>query len=267
MATTEQYSGGYSSLIVEQFKQRTLARQGAFVVPYLTPGLTVLDCGCGPGSMTLDLADLVHPGQVYALDSSPIQIAQARLLQQQRATANVRFLTASAYALPYADHQFDVVFAHALLYHLRTPAQALAEFRRVLKPGGIVAVRDACHTGDLMMPESPELTATWETIARVVSHHGGNINFGAQHAQILLDHGFHDIRISCSYDMFVSVAEKTDICRYWQTFLATDHRQLILEQQWLTEAELARQCAALAAWCAHPASFFARARGEAVART
>ena len=265
MSTTEQYSGGYSSLVVDQFKQRTLARQGAFVLPHFRAGLTVLDCGCGPGSMTLDVADLVHPGQVFALDSSPIQIEQALLLQKQRATANVSFVTGSAYALPYADEQFDVVFAHALLYHLRNPAQALAEFRRVLKRGGIVAIRDACHTGDMMMPESPELTATWETIGKVFAHHGGNINFGGQHKQMLLDQGFRDITISCSYDMFASVVEKNDICRYWQTYLATDHRPLILEQHWLTEAELERQCASLAAWCANPASFFARARCEAIA--
>lgn len=265
MATIEQYSGGYSSLIVDQFKQRTLARQGAFLLPHLRPGLTVLDCGCGPGSMTLDVADLVYPGQVFALDSSPMQIEQALLLQQQRATANVSFRTGSAYALPYADDQFDVVFAHALLYHLRNPAEALSEFRRVLKQGGIVALRDACHTGDMMIPESPELAATWETIERVFAYSGGNINFGSQHTQILLDHGFRDITISCSYDMFASVTEKKDICRYWQTFLANDHRQLILEQQWLTEGELARQCRSLAAWCERPASFFARARCEAIA--
>ena len=266
MVTPAEYSGGYSSLIIEQFKQRTLATQGAFVLPHLRPGLAVLDCGCGPGSITLDIADLVQPGQVFALDHSTLQINQARLLQRQRATANVTFITGSAYALPYLDGQFDVVFAHALLYHLRNPARAVAEFRRVLKPDGFVAVRDACHTGDMMIPASPELAATWDTISKVFAHHGGNIDFGAQHTSLLRDHGFRDITVSCSYDMFASAPEKDGIRHYWQTFLAADHRDLILAQQWLTEAELARQCAALDAWCAHPAGFFARARCEAIAR-
>jgi ubiquinone/menaquinone biosynthesis C-methylase UbiE len=100
MVTPAEYSGGYSSLIIEQFKQRTLATQGAFVLPHLGPGLAVLDCGCGPGSITLDIADLVQPGQVFALDHSTLQINQARLLQRQRATANVTFITGSAYAMP-----------------------------------------------------------------------------------------------------------------------------------------------------------------------
>lgn len=265
MTTTEQYSGGYSPLIIDQFKQRTFARQGAFLLPYLTSGLTVLDCGCGPGSMTLDIAELVSPGQVFGIDSSPIQIEQALLLQQQRGISNVSFTTGSAYQLPYPDEKFDVVFAHAVLYHLQQPEQALAEFRRVLKPNGLVALRDACHSGDMMIPESSDLTAVWNTIDKVFTHQGGNIYFGSRHKQLLLELGFRDITISCSYDTFASDAEKDSIRSYWQQFLAVDHRQLILKQQWLTETALTQQCAALNDWCANPASFFARARCEAIA--
>lgn len=265
MGNTENYCGGFSSLIVEQFKQRTLAKQGAFLIPHLRPGITLLDCGCGPGSMTLEIAELVYPGQVFGLDNSPIQIEQALLLQQQRSTTNVHFGTGSAYQLPYPDDHFDVVLAHALLYHLRDPGQALTEFRRVLKHGGIVAIRDACHIGDMMIPESPRLTSTWGTIEKVFAHNGGNINFGSRHKQILLDIGFRDITISSSYDMFSSVQERQDIVRYWTTFLSIDHRQLILDQCWLTESELVWQCDALASWSKDPASFFARARCEAIA--
>lgn len=266
MTTTEQYSGGYSPLIIDQFKQRTFVKQGAFLLPYLTAGLTVLDCGCGPGSMTLDIADLVGPGFVVGIDNSPIQIEQALLLQKQRAVTNVSFTTGSAYQLPYPDEQFDVVFAHAVLYHLQQPEQALAEFRRVLKPGGLVALRDACHSGDMMMPMSTDLAAAWNTIDKVFSHQGGNIYFGSQHKQLLLEQGFQHITVSCSYDTFASEAEKDSIRSYWSQFLNVDHRQLILEQQWLTVTELAQQSAALDQWCANPASFFARARCEAIAR-
>lgn len=266
MTTIEQYSGGYSPLIIEQFKQRTFARQGAFLLPYLSSGLTVLDCGCGPGSMTLDIAELVGSGFVFGIDSSPIQIEQALLLQQQREIHNASFTTGSAYQLPYFDEQFDIVFAHAVLYHLNHPEQALAEFRRVLKPNGLVAVRDVCHSGDMMMPESSGLVAAWDTIDKVFAYQGGNIYFGALHKQLLLEQGFQDITVSCSYDNFASDAEKDSIRSYWQQFLNIDHCQLILDQQWLTESELAAQCAALNEWCANPASFFARARCEAIAR-
>jgi len=262
---TEQYSGGYSAQIIDQFKQRTFAIQGAFLEPYLNTGLTVLDCGCGPGSMTLDIAELVNPGQVFGIDSSPIQIEQALLSQKERAINNASFTYGSAYSLPYADEQFDVVFAHAVLYHLQKPEQALAEFFRVLKPRGLVALRDACHSGDMMMPQNINLTAVWNTIEKVFSYQGGNIYFGSQHKQLLLNQGFQNIKVSCSYDTFASDVEKESIRSYWCQFLNTDHRQLILDQQWLTSIEIDQQCKTLNEWCTNPASFFARARCEAIA--
>ncbi|SJM93325.1 class I SAM-dependent methyltransferase [Crenothrix polyspora] len=266
MTLAEHYSGGYSPLIIDQFKQRSFARHGVFVQPYLTAGLSVLDCGCGPGSITLDIAELVNPGVVHGIDFSALQIEQALLLQKQRAITNARFTTGSAYQLPYDDAQFDVVFAHAVLYHLQQPQQALAEFRRVLKPGGVVALRDACHTGDIMQPWDVNLAVVWQTIAQVFSYQGGNIYFGSQHKQLLLEQGFQAIVLSCSYDMFATDAEKHSIRDYWHQFLDVDHRSLIVEQQWLTALELTQQCAALDQWLANPASFFARARCEAIAR-
>ena len=262
---SEQYSGGYSAQIIDQFKQRTFDKQGAFLQPYLHADLTVLDCGCGPGSMTLDIAELVKPGQVFGIDSSPIQIEQALLSQKERAINNASFTYGSAYSLPYADEQFDVVFAHAVLYHLQKPEQALAEFFRVLKPRGLVALRDACHSGDMMMPQNINLTAVWNTIEKVFSYQGGNIYFGSQHKQLLLNQGFQNIKVSCSYDTFASDVEKESIRSYWCQFLNTDHRQLILDQQWLTSIEIDQQCKTLNEWCTNPASFFARARCEAIA--
>lgn len=262
----EQYSGGYSPLIIDQFKQRSFARQGAFLRPYLKPGSTVLDCGCGPGSMSLDIAELVQPGRVYGLDSSDIQIGQAIALQEQRGVENAEFRTGSAYRLPYPDGQFDVVFAHAVLYHLGDPEKALAEFHRVLKPGGLVALRDACHAGDMMMPWSDGLAAVWAVIGKVFAYQGGDIDFGAEHKRVLLNRGFREIQLSFSYDTFASEEEKDGIRAYWCRFLAEDHRELIMQQGWSTAAELADLEAALNRWRADPASFFARARCEAVAR-
>jgi ubiquinone/menaquinone biosynthesis C-methylase UbiE len=266
VSDTEQYSGGYSPLIIDQFKQRSFAKQGAFLLPHLRSGLDVLDCGCGPGSMTLDIAELVAPGLVHGMDSSPIQIEQALRLQQERGQKNVRFTTGSAYRLPYDDGQFDVIFAHALLYHLQHPEQAVAEFHRVLKPGGIVGLRDACHTGDLMVPWNEGLAAVWRLIGHVFTHQGGNINFGSQHKRLLLAHAFQGIDISCTYDTFASDAEKQSIRDYWVQFLRVDHAQLIVEQGWGSVKDLEDLCAALAAWGADPASFFARTRCEAIAR-
>jgi ubiquinone/menaquinone biosynthesis C-methylase UbiE len=109
---------------------------------HLRPGMRVLDCGCGPGSITAGLAEAVAPGGVVGIDIEDLQVERARSLATTRGTQNVRFETGDICALAFADGSFDAVFEHALLIHLREPVAALQEMRRVLAPGGIVGVSD-----------------------------------------------------------------------------------------------------------------------------
>ena len=69
--------------------------------------MRLLDVGCGPGSITLGLAEAVAPGEVVGVDLQPAQVEQARALAAERGVANVRFEVASAYALPFPDAAFD----------------------------------------------------------------------------------------------------------------------------------------------------------------
>ncbi len=73
------------------FAARTASKEAAFFLPYLHPGMQVLDVGCGPGSITLGLAEVVAPGEVVGIDLQPAQIEQARASVAKRAVANVRF--------------------------------------------------------------------------------------------------------------------------------------------------------------------------------
>jgi ubiquinone/menaquinone biosynthesis C-methylase UbiE len=74
------------------------------------------------------------------IDIEDSQFAGARE-QAERESLNVTFRKASVYELPFEAGTFDAVFSQALLEHLRDPGTALAEFRRVLKPGGLIGVR------------------------------------------------------------------------------------------------------------------------------
>ena len=109
------------------FAERTASREAAFFLPYLRPGMQMIDVGCGPGSITVGLAEAVAPGNVVGIDFQPTQIEQARDLAAKRAVANVRFEVADAYRVPFPDHSFDAAFAHAVLTHLREPVRALVE--------------------------------------------------------------------------------------------------------------------------------------------
>src|SRR5262249_44921155 len=123
------------------FGERVAAREAAFFLPHLRPGMALLDCGCGPGSITVGLAEAVAPGRVVGVDREPKALAVARAQAAGRGVTNVRFEEGDVHALPFADATFDAAFAHALLEHVRDPAAALAELYRVVKPGGVVGVR------------------------------------------------------------------------------------------------------------------------------
>src|SRR5207244_1539895 len=118
---------------------RTAAAFG-FLQPHLRPGMRLIDCGCGPGSITVDLAQQLAPGDLVGIDVRPEAIEEARALAKQRGIENVTFDVGSVYELPYPDASFDAATACAVIQHLERPVDALREIRRVLRPGGMVGV-------------------------------------------------------------------------------------------------------------------------------
>jgi ubiquinone/menaquinone biosynthesis C-methylase UbiE len=127
------------------FARRT-GQVAAFLAPHLRAGMRLLDCGCGPGSITVDLAQAVAPGEAIGIDLREDALAHGRALARERRIANVTFQAASVYQLPYPDGSFDAAFACAVLQHLAAPRAALKEMRRVLKPGGVIGIADGSST-------------------------------------------------------------------------------------------------------------------------
>jgi ubiquinone/menaquinone biosynthesis C-methylase UbiE len=136
---------------------RTAASMAEFFLAHLRPGMRVLDCGCGPGSITVGLAEHVAPGEVIGIDIDPTHIALAQTRAADAGLSNVRFETADMYTLPFANAAFDAVFCHAVLAHLRHPSQALSEIRRVLQPEGVVGTRGSISRGCSL----PLTTPSW----------------------------------------------------------------------------------------------------------
>ena len=110
-------------------------------MPYLKPGMSLLDCGCGPGTITLGFAEVVSPGRVIGMDVEESQVEIARSNAETVGLSNATFETANIYELPFDDNSFDAAFCHGVLDHLTDPLKALLEMRRVLKPGGVIGVR------------------------------------------------------------------------------------------------------------------------------
>src|ERR1700722_8777283 len=133
------YTHGHHESVLRSHTSRTAENSAGYLLPRLHPGLSLLDVGCGPGTITLDLGRIVAPGRVIGLDASDEVVTQARALGAESDAPNARFEVGDLFALKYDDATFDVVHAHQVLQHLVDPVAALAELRRVLRPGGVLA--------------------------------------------------------------------------------------------------------------------------------
>ncbi|KAL0487018.1 methyltransferaseS [Acrasis kona] len=104
--------------------------------------MTILDVGCGPGTITIDLAELVPHGHVIGIDTSEETLQLARNAAVERGVKNVEFVLGDGNSLNYSNGSFDVVHAHQVLQHVNNPVRLLSEMKRVTRKGGVVAVRE-----------------------------------------------------------------------------------------------------------------------------
>lgn len=170
---TAVYTHGHHESVLRSHRWRTAANSAAYLLDELRPGQAALDVGCGPGTITADLAALVAPGRVTAVDTTQDILGQAAAVAAERGLENVEFTVADVHALDFPDDSFDVVHAHQVLQHVGDPVQALREMRRVCRPGGVVAVRDSDYAAMTWYPETPGLGEWQEVYGRVASGNGG----------------------------------------------------------------------------------------------
>ena len=226
------YVHGSNAIEQRRLETRTAATAAAFFLPHLRPGMRLLDCGCGVGSITVGLAEAVAPGEVIGVDLQPAQIERAGFVAAERCVGNVRFEIGSVYELAYPDASFDASFAHTLLFHLREPLQALREMRRVLKPGGVVGVADDDRGTFIHYPERPLISELHHLFWQVIRHHGGNPFTGRQKRRLLLEAGFSRVVAS-------------------PTFAPGG------AQGWANERKLEAMAAAVVEWGEHPDAYAA----------
>ncbi|KAJ9664681.1 hypothetical protein H2198_000027 [Neophaeococcomyces mojaviensis] len=174
------YSHGHHPSVISTHARRTAADSAAFLLPHLAPHNRILDLGCGPGTITADLATYVPDGSIIGIDAVESILAQARSLASSRNLSNITFQTGDANNLPFKDGEFDVVYCHQLLQHVKDPVGVLREMRRVCKSGGIVAAREADYSSFAWFPEPTggEFRDWINMYQRVARANGGEPNAG-----------------------------------------------------------------------------------------
>jgi ubiquinone/menaquinone biosynthesis C-methylase UbiE len=204
---TATYTPGYSAPVLSFMEHRTADTHAGFFLPQLMRGWRVLDAGCGPGTITLGLARRVAPGLVTGVDAEDSQFAKARE-QAEREGLNVEFRKASVYQVPFQDECFDAVFSHALLEHLNDPGAALAELRRVLKPGGLIGLRAGDMGGILIDSESEGPAQGLATYLAKREKNSGDAHVGRKLGRLLRKVGFTVQTMTASYEVITETLLK-----------------------------------------------------------
>ena len=237
---SDPYVHGYSAA-----EQVRLTRQANILAEFIhsqagfPPASLILEAGCGVGAQTIQLASRNPQARFVAVDRSAdsVRIAQQRLAAY--ALSNVEFQVADINRLAFADGEFDGAFLCFVLEHLSSREQALAEIRRVLRPGSKVQVFEGDHGSVLAWPADPAIGRLVAAVSRHQCLQGGDPYIGRRLCPILRESGFQNVRV----EPCVAYADATRpdwIDGFTQaTFIdmMKSQRETVLEQGLMTDLE------------------------------
>lgn len=159
-------------------------------------GSRVLEAGCGTGRQSLILAAHSPGADITSVDISQASLEQARQAVAQAGHANLRFLRADLFNLPFAPKSFDHVFVCFVLEHLADPLSALKALKSMLRPGGTICVVEGDHGSCYFHPETPAARQAWQCLVESQARLGGDSLIGRRVYPLLEAAGFEDVRIS-----------------------------------------------------------------------
>jgi SAM-dependent methyltransferase len=233
----------------------------------LRPGVSLLDIGCGPGTITIDLAARVEPGTVLGIDRERAVITEAKRLRPAGSSANVKFTTGDVYSLQLDDQSFDVVHAHQVLQHLTDPVAALVEMRRVLRPDGLLAVRDSDYGGFIWAPPDRLLDRWMDLYHDVCRRNGADADAGRSLPAWVRAAGFTEIEASSSTWTFADARDRAWWGELWaERVLESSLAEQAVAYGLSTREELSSISRSWRRWAEQEDGFFAVVHVEVIAR-
>jgi SAM-dependent methyltransferase len=261
------YTHGHHQSVLRSHRWRTAENSAGYLLPELRPGQRLLDIGCGPGTITADLAERVAPGRVTGLDAAAGVLGTARATAAERGLDTVEFTVGDAAALDFEDDSFDVVHAHQVLQHLGDPVRALREMRRVCRPGGTVAVRDSDYAAMTWYPRPPGLDRWQAVYQRVARESRGEPDAGRRLLGWARRAGFTQVTPSASVWCFATEPERQWWSGLWsERTVASEYARLAVDGGHATASELAEIAAGWREWGRSPDGWFAVLHGELLCR-
>ena len=252
---------------LNELGSRNASQYATFFLPYVRSGMNLIDCGCGPGTITLGLAERLAPSEVVGFDLEPDRFKAAQAYAAERGISNLLFKAGDIYGLPFPDASFDAAFVHSVLEALQDPIKALEDVRRVLKPGGVVGVGSVDYGGVVISGPSIE---TLELFYRIREERWkqkgiGDPRMGRRLRGLLHEAGFSRIEASASY---VSYGTPAAVQRFGenraQECLDPEFADWAIKSGAADRTTLDAVTAGWRAWGRHPEAFFAFAWCNAI---
>jgi SAM-dependent methyltransferase len=260
------YTHGHHDSVLRSHRWRTAENSAAYLLDHLRPGLSLLDVGCGPGTITGDLAARVAPGPVIGVDPSGDVLVEAREIARRPGVVNLTFEVGSVFDLRFGPDTFDVVHAHQVLQHLGDPVAALVAMRRVCRPGGIVAARDGDYPGFRHYPDDPDLDRAIAAYGALTRRNGANWDAGRRLLGWAHAAGFASVAPSASTWCFATPEDRA----WWGGLWADRFTRSAMAEQLLTHGiasadDLAAFATAWRRWADSPDGWFVAVHGEVLA--
>jgi SAM-dependent methyltransferase len=267
MDAAPRYTHGHSESVLRSHRTRTAANSAAYLLPLLRPGLRVLDVGSGAGTITADLAELVAPARVTALETSGHAADLARAEADRRGCTTVDALVGDVLELDLPDGSFDVVHAHQVLQHVPDPVAALREMIRVCRPGGVVAVRDADYGGFTWYPALPGLDRWRDLYYAAARANGGEPDAGRRLLAWAHAAGAREVTASSSTWCYADPESRHAWGSGWaDRILRSAIADQLIEAGAATEAELSGVAEAWRRWADDPDGWISIPHGEILIR-
>ena len=263
---SEKYTHGHHASVVASHAVRRASEAAAFVLPQLKSPMRLLDFGCGPGTITVDLAEHLLPnGSVVRIDSSDAVVEQASSHAAERGISNVEFEANSIYETGYDAESFDAAYAHQVLQHLSEPVRALVEAKRVLRPGGVCAVREVDGGASVLYPPDDRLTEFFQVYNGVAERNGGDAFAGRHLKQWFTEAGYYDLTVTTSTWTF---SDENGL-KWWgeqwaERILSSDIAKRAVEYGIATDDDLAEISQGWLDWVQAEGAFFAFMQVEIV---
>ncbi|MEO5709296.1 MAG: methyltransferase domain-containing protein [Nocardioidaceae bacterium] len=264
---TNVYTHGHHESVLRSHRWRTAENSAGYLLPLLRPGMRLLDVGCGPGTITMDLAELVGPeGRVTALERTEDALDLARAEAGRRKVTNVDFVVGDVAGLYLPDGSYDVVHAHQVLQHVDDPVAGLREMARVCRPGGTVAARESDYSAFTWFPEVPELDRWLEVYLAVARSNDAEPDAGRRLLSWAQAAGLSDVRAGASTWCYATPMDRAWWGGLWaERVVDSDLARQAVERGLATAAELAVVADGWRTWAAQDDGWFSVLHGEILA--